>query len=140
MELPTQLFDKRARLPRRHSDEAAGLDLHCLEAFYLNPVTPTRVRTGIGIALPQDFAGEVRSHSSLTTRGVIALHSIIDADYRGEIYVVLYRLSNDQLARKTPNPLCQFQAGDRIAQFVVGPVAPITCVRVETLPSTKHGA
>jgi dUTP pyrophosphatase len=92
------------------------------------------VPTGLAIALPEGFEAQVRPRSGLALRhGVTCLNSpgTIDADYRGEVQVILANLS------ATPFSL---KRGERIAQLVVAPVVRAALLEVEVLPVTTRGS
>ena len=123
-------------LPRYQTDGAAGLDLLAdIDAEWtLLPMERKAVPTGLAIALPEGFEAQVRPRSGLALRhGVTCLNSpgTIDADYRGEVQVILANLS------ATPFSL---KRGERIAQLVVAPVVRAALVEVEVLPTTTRGS
>jgi len=92
------------------------------------------VPTGLAIALPEGFEAQVRPRSGLALRhGVTCLNSpgTIDADYRGEVQVILANLSSTPFSLKR---------GERIAQLVVAPVVRAALVEVEVLPTTTRGS
>jgi dUTP pyrophosphatase len=106
-------------LPRYQSDGAAGMDLHAAlaEAITLPPLGRARIPTGLALALPRSFEGQVRPRSGLADRhGVTILNApgTIDSDYRGELQVLLVNLSD------TPVRIAPLE---RIAQLVIAPVA-----------------
>jgi dUTP pyrophosphatase len=105
-------------VPRYMTPGAAGCDLvAALEApLTLGPLERALVPTGIAIALPEGFEGQVRPRSGLAVRsGVTVLNApgTIDSDYRGEIQVALVNLGAER---------CRIEPGDRIAQLVVARV------------------
>jgi dUTP pyrophosphatase len=125
-------------LPAYQSDGAAGLDL--LAAVPADaPVTigPGRwapVPTGISIALPPGTEAQVRPRSGLAARhGVTVLNApgTVDADYRGEILVILVNLGPESFT---------VERGMRIAQMVIAPVLHAQLFEAETLEETKRGA
>jgi dUTP pyrophosphatase len=122
-------------LPRHHSDQAAGLDL-CADIdgeWTLAPLARRAVPTGIAIALPDGFEGQVRPRSGLALRhGITCINSpgTIDADYRGEIQVLLVNLSGEPYT---------LRRGERIAQLVVAPVVRAELEEVDTLPTSGRG-
>jgi dUTP pyrophosphatase len=123
-------------LPRYQTDGAAGLDLlaDIDEEWTLLPMERRAVPTGLAIALPEGFEAQVRPRSGLALRhGVTCLNSpgTIDADYRGEVQVILANLSS------TPFTL---KRGERIAQMVVAPVVRAALVEVQVLPTTTRGS
>jgi dUTP diphosphatase len=125
-------------LPSYQSSEAAGLDLVAAvpEAapLALAPGARALVPCGIAIALPRGFEGQVRPRSGLAVRhGVTVLNTpgTIDADYRGEVMVLLVNLGTEPFA---------VTRGMRVAQLVVAPVARGAVVEVAELDATARGA
>jgi dUTP pyrophosphatase len=123
-------------LPRYMSAGAAGLDLLAdIEAeVVLAPGERRLVPTGLAVAIPPGFEGQVRPRSGLAVReGVTVLNApgTIDADYRGEIRVLLVNFGREP---------ARVRRGDRIAQLVVAPVATITWNEVDALGDTPRGA
>ena len=105
-------------LPAYATPGAAGMDLHAAlpEDFTLSPGERTRMPTGLKIALPHGYEAQVRPRSGLAAKqGVTCLNTpgTIDADYRGEIQVILINLGQEPVT---------FKRGDRIAQMVIAPV------------------
>ena len=123
-----------AQLPRRQSAAASGFDLHaCLDGGRLELGTsPRRVPTGIAIAAPAGFDVQIRPRSGLASRGVLAVLGTLDADYRGELFVTLYCL--------TEPGRYVVEDGERIAQLVVARLAPAELELVEELDATARGA
>ena len=122
-----------ARTPSRQSALATGYDLRaCIEGGGLEIGTsPVRVPTGIAIAAPPGTDVQVRPRSGLLARGVIGALGTIDADYRGEIFVTLYRLADAGAFR--------VRDGDRVAQLVVSRLADVSWQQVEALDETERG-
>ena len=122
-------------LPRYQSEQAAGLDL-CADIdaeWTLAPLARRAVPTGIAVALPEGHEGQVRPRSGLALRhGITCINSpgTIDADYRGEIQVLLVNLSNEPYT---------LRRGERIAQLVVAPVVRAEVEEVDALPTTVRG-
>ena len=79
-----------ARMPTRGSEHAAGWDLYALEDTSVPFRQSVKLRTGLHVAIPVGYEGQVRARSSLGSKGLILPHSIgtIDADYRGELFVL----------------------------------------------------
>jgi dUTP pyrophosphatase len=124
-------------LPAYQSVHAAGLDLLAAVAenapLVLAPGKHAMVPTGLAIALPQGFEAQVRPRSGLAAKhGVTVLNSpgTIDADYRGEIQVILINHGAEPFAIKR---------GERIAQMVIAPVVQAELVAVATLSDTDRG-
>jgi dUTP pyrophosphatase len=125
-------------LPSYQTADAAGLDLAAAvpgEApMTLAPGARALVPCGIAIALPPGFEGQVRPRSGLAVRhGVTVLNTpgTIDADYRGEVMVLLVNLGTEPFA---------VTRGMRIAQLVVAPVARAMVVETAALDATARGA
>ncbi|MEQ8323662.1 MAG: dUTP diphosphatase [Vicingaceae bacterium] len=126
----------RHELPQYESDLAAGLDLRaCVDdTMTLNPLERALVKTGLFIELPPGFEAQIRPRSGLSLKkGLSVLNSpgTIDADYRGEIGVILVNLSNDVVT---------IEDGERIAQMVVSRHEQITWVESHELEKTERGA
>jgi dUTP pyrophosphatase len=122
-------------LPVYETPQSAGMDLRAvLEApVELRPLERALIPTGLHIALPEGYEAQVRPRSGLAYRhGLTVLNSpgTVDADYRGEIKVLLVNLSD------TP---CAIQPGDRIAQLVVAQHAQVAWLPAEALPETQRG-
>jgi dUTP pyrophosphatase len=120
--------------PAYASAHAAGIDLLAAvaESLTLAPGTRAQVPTGIAIALPEGFEAQVRPRSGLAARhGVTVLNSpgTVDADYRGEIAVVLINLGEEAF---------RIERGMRIAQLVVAPVMRIRWSEAGQLSSTER--
>jgi dUTP pyrophosphatase len=125
-------------LPAYQSAHAAGLDLVAAVAenapLVLAPGKHAMVPTGLAIALPDGFEAQVRPRSGLAAKhGVTVLNSpgTIDADYRGEIQVILINHSAEPFT---------IRRGERIAQMVIAPVVQARLVAVATLSETDRGA
>lgn len=121
-------------LPSYETPHAAGLDLRAAETAVIAPGERAGVGTGIAIALPEGCEAQVRPRSGLALRhGVTLLNSpgTIDADYRGEIRVILVNLGQEAFA---------VRRGDRIAQLVVAPVARAVWEEMAELSPTDRGA
>lgn len=125
-----------AQIPRYMTALAAGLDLQALpkKSIELAPRERCLVPTGLAVAIPPGFEIQVRPRSGLAIKHGIALVNspgTIDADYRGEIGIILINHGQDVF---TINP------GDRIAQLVVAPVCQAALVEVDELSATDRGA
>ncbi|HWM46305.1 MAG TPA: dUTP diphosphatase [Xanthobacteraceae bacterium] len=125
-------------LPEYQSELAAGLDLVAAVAqdatVVLAPGQRASIPTGIAIALPPGTEGQVRPRSGLAARhGVTVLNTpgTIDADYRGEVGVVLINLGQEPFS---------VTRGMRIAQLVIAPVTQATLQMVTRLDETPRGA
>jgi dUTP pyrophosphatase len=123
-------------LPAYESDGAAGMDLRAAveEPLVLQPGERAATPTGIAIALPRGFEGQVRPRSGFALReGVTTLNTpgTIDCDYRGEVKVILINHGGKPVT---------IVRGDRIAQLVIAPVVQASWAEVASLDETSRGA
>lgn len=123
-------------LPRYESQHAAGLDLMaCIPAdITLPPGKRVRIPCGFAIAIPDGYEAQVRPRSGLAVmHGVTVLNSpgTIDADYRGELGVLLVNLGESAFT---------VTRGMRVAQMVIAPVVRAVLAEVEELSATARGA
>jgi dUTP pyrophosphatase len=123
-------------LPAYATALSAGLDLKAdlPEAITLKPLQRAMVPTGLYIALPPGYEAQVRPRSGLAAKhGITVLNSpgTIDADYRGEVRVILVNLSEEPF---------EIVPGERIAQMVVARHEQVEWEPVETLDATGRGA
>jgi dUTP pyrophosphatase len=123
-------------LPSPASAGSAGVDLLAAlaEPLVLAPGARAAVPTGVALALPAGWEGQVRPRSGLALRhGVTLFNSpgTIDSDYRGEVKVILADLGAEPVT---------INRGERIAQLVVAPVSRVAFERVASLPETLRGA
>ena len=121
-------------MPSYATPASAGVDLRAAEGCVLQPGERAAVGTGLRISLPVGYEAQVRPRSGLALQhGIMMPNSpgTIDADYRGEIMVILL---NGGDAPVTIEP------GDRIAQMVVAPVSQVVWTEVDTLDETERGA
>ena len=125
-----------ALLPRYMTDGAAGLDLAAAldSSMTIAPGDRALVPTGLALAIPPGFEGQVRPRSGLAVKhGVTCLNSpgTIDADYRGEVKVLLINHGREPFV---------VQNGERIAQLVIAPVTRAQLAEVTELPDSARGA
>jgi dUTP pyrophosphatase len=123
-------------LPRYMTPGAAGMDLLADVPDDVTLAAGDRclVPTGIALAIPPGFEGQVRPRSGLAVRqGLTLLNApgTVDADYRGEVQVLLVNLGREPI---------RIRRGDRIAQLVVAPVARVVWHEAAALPESERGA
>ena len=123
-------------LPHYETLASAGMDLraHTNEPITLQPLERGLIKTGLFIELPVGVEAQVRPRSGLALKkGITVLNApgTIDADYRGEIGVILINLSNEPFT---------INAGDRIAQLVIAKYERAEWKEVESLTETERGA
>lgn len=122
-------------LPSYATPDSAGLDLRAWlpSPLTLAPAERALIGTGLYLALPPGYEGQIRPRSGNALKfGLTVLNSpgTVDADYRGEVKVLIINLGQTEHT---------IQDGDRIAQLVVAPVTQITWAPTETLSKTQRG-
>ena len=120
-------------LPAYETPQSAGMDVRCTEYIIMNPGERVLVKTGLYVEIPAGFEIQVRPRSGLALKhGVTVLNSpgTIDADYRGEIGVILINHSST---------VVEFAKGERIAQLVMSRVERIEWQITDSLSGTKRG-
>ena len=134
--LPIRRLHPEARIPSYQSEGAAGLDLSaCLPGgpITLQPGEIRAIPTGLAMAIPQGYEGQVRPRSGLSTKhGMTCPNSpgTIDSDYRGELLVPMINLGREAFT---------VTHGLRIAQLVIAPVAHARLIEVQSLDDTARG-
>ena len=124
-------------LPTYETPNSAGMDLRAYlpeGPMILEPMQRRLVPTGLFMEIPEGYEGQVRPRSGLAIKsGITVLNSpgTIDADYRGQVCVILINLSDQPFA---------VNSGDRIAQLVIARCEQADIVQVETLTETERGA
>ena len=123
-------------LPSFATVNSAGVDLRAnsVSPITLGPLERTIIGTGLKMALPEGFEAQVRPRSGLAAKhglGVLNAPGTIDADYRGEIGVILVNLSNEPFT---------IQPGERIAQLVIAKYEQVRWNLQDTLDTTERGA
>ena len=123
-------------LPRYESEQAAGMDIRCNinEAITLQPLERRLIPTGLYIELPVGYEAQIRPRSGLALkRGLTVLNTpgTIDADYRGEIGVILINMSNEAQV---------IEPAERICQMVIAKHEQPQLIEVDVLGETERGA
>ena len=135
--MEVQIINKsKHATPNYETEGAAGMDLkaNIESAITLKPLQRAIVKTGLFIALPTGFEAQVRPRSGLAAKkGITVLNSpgTVDADYRGEIGVILVNLSNEDFI---------INDGERIAQLVIAKHERINWKEVSVLTETERGS
>ena len=137
MEIETvrvKLLRPGARAPYRATSTASGYDLYA--SLPDGPVRlgqrPAVIPAGIALDVPEGLDAQIRPRSGLTTKGVLCTFGTLDADYRGELMIVLYTTS--------PDVEYTVRDGDRIAQLVITRLASVEFVLAAELSATSRGA
>jgi dUTP pyrophosphatase len=137
MPLKVKIINKSAHpLPEYVTEHAAGMDLRASleKAITLKPLQRQLIPTGLYIELPPGYEAQIRPRSGLAFKnGLSVLNSpgTIDADYRGEIKVLLVNLSSEEF---------EVRDGERIAQMVVAAHETVQWVKTESLEDSSRGA
>ncbi|HMU80329.1 MAG TPA: dUTP diphosphatase [Microthrixaceae bacterium] len=134
LEVPVVRLDPELPLPRYARPGDAGVDLVAATDLELAPGGRGLVPTGVAVAIPRGYAGFIQPRSGLALRhGVTVLNTpgLIDADYRGELKVLLVNLD--------PAETFLVTRGERIAQLVVQPVEHVRFVETDELDDTDRG-
>ena len=133
MKLKIKKLIPEAIIPAYQSELAAGVDLHSIEDYILKPMERKLIKTGLAFEIEEGYEVQIRPRSGLAFKhGITVLNSpgTIDADYRGEIMVLLINLGNEEF---------EIKKGERIAQAVIAPVVQAKIMEVEELSDTKRG-
>ena len=128
-------FDKNIKLPTYKTSGSSGMDLmaYIKNKITINPGKTAMIPTGIAVAIPKNYEIQIRPRSGLAAKksiSVLNTPGTIDADYRGEIKIILINLSKKLFIVKS---------GDRIAQMVLCPIAKGKFKTVKKLPRTIRG-
>ena len=128
-------FDKNIKLPTYKTSGSSGMDLvaYIKNKITINPGKTAMIPTGIAVAIPKNYEIQIRPRSGLAAKkGISVLNTpgTVDADYRGEIKIILINLGKKLFVVKS---------GDRIAQMILCPVTKGKFKEVRKLPKTIRG-
>ncbi len=131
MKLLVKALSMKAKLPTYANEHDAGMDLYANETITIEPLHRAVIPTGIAVAIPEGYVGLVWDKSGIAIKyGLTTLAGVIDAGYRGEILVAVYNTSNQ---------IYVAEAGKKIAQLLIQPIAQPTIESVKTLPTSMRG-
>ena len=135
LEILVKKFDKNIKLPDYKTSGSSGMDLvaYIKNKITINPGKTAIIPTGIAVAIPKNYEIQIRPRSGLAAKkGITVLNTpgTIDADYRGEIKIILINLSKKSFVVKS---------GDRIAQMILCPIVKGKLKEVKNLPKTVRG-
>ena len=118
-------LSKDAKLPTQGSSQAAGWDLYALEETKVERRKSSMIKTGLAVAIPEGWEGQIRCRSSLGKKGMIMPNGIgtIDSDYRGELMVLATWIGEEEFFI--------VNKGERIAQLLFAPVPKVTIIETE---------
>jgi len=129
-------LSKKVSLPKYETSGSSGMDLAAnVDAkIEINPGETAIIPTGLELSIPSGFEAQIRPRSGLAAKKKITVLNTpgtIDADYRGEVKVILINLSKN---------IFSVEFGDRIAQMVICPIEQINLQEVDSLDNTKRGS
>ncbi len=131
MQLSIKKLHPEAKLPTRAHTSDAGLDLYSVEDMVLAPGQRHGVATGIALAIPSGYVGLVWDKSGVALNGgITCLGGVVDAQYRGEVKVIVLNTSDVPY---------EIKSGQKIAQLLIQEVALPEIVEVENLDDTTRG-
>ena len=135
-EILIKRLSREVPLPKYETDGSSGLDLaaYIEKNIEIKPGKSQIIPTGLAVAIPKDFEIQIRPRSGLAAKNQVSVLNApgtIDADYRGELKVILINLSNKSFI---------VEKGLRIAQMVLCPVVKANLKEVESLEDTKRGS
>ena len=131
LNLPIKIEDG-AKIPTRGHKHDAGLDLyaHLESEKVINPGDVYKVHTGVSMAIPHGYFGQINERSSIGSMGIAVRGGVVDSTYRGEVIVCLQNLSRDPIV---------INDGDKIAQMVIMQCVTTNIEIVKTLDNTQRG-
>lgn len=121
-------------LPAYETIGSAGMDLRSAENVVIGSMEQRKFGTGIHVQIPEGYEGTVRSRSGFSYNNQTIITTglgTIDSDYRGEIQIVMFNLSKQDVVIKK---------GDRVAQLIISPVEQVDIIEVENLEETSRGS
>ena len=135
-EILIKRISKEIPLPKYETSGSSGMDLaaNVKESIQIKPGETIIIPTGIAVSIPENFEIQIRPRSGLAAKkkiSVLNTPGTIDADYRGEIKVILINLSKDVFT---------IEKGARIAQMVICPIIKAKLIEVDELSETKRGS
>ena len=135
MEIKIKRLNKRAKIPTFGTEFSAGADLYCAEEHEISICSGQKcsIGTGISMEIPEGYVGLVFARSGLACKNGLRLCNsvgVIDADYRGEIKVVLH--NDSEYVR-------EIKPGERVAQMIVMPYPKVSFIEAEDLSDTVRG-
>ena len=135
MEIKIKRLNERAKIPTFGTEFSAGADLYCAEEHEMTVYGGQKcsIGTGISMEIPEGYVGLVFARSGLACKNGLRLCNsvgVIDADYRGEIKVVLH--NDSEYVR-------EIKPGERVAQMIVMPYPKVSFIEVEELSDTVRG-
>ena len=129
-QLQVKLLTPKATMPHRATATAAGLDMYSAQSVTIPSKQQVKISTAVAMAIPAHLSGQLQIRSSLALKHQLELKAgLIDSDYRGEIFIILYNNNTEDY---------KINEGDRIAQMVLHEVPEVELVHSEELDSTDR--
>lgn len=125
------VLDENAKMPSKAHKEDAGYDLYSPEAVIVPARESVSIDTGVHVQIPEGYVGMLKSKSGLNVKYGITSEGVIDCGYTGSIRVKLYNNSNNHYV---------FEAGDKITQLVIIPIADTELVISRDLEESERGS
>ncbi len=131
IELKIQRTDKEVELPKYAHEGDAAFDLRSIEDTTIPPSEKHIIQTGIKMAIPQGYFGNIRDRSGLAAKQAAhVLAGVVDSGYRGDVGVVMINLGKEPI---------EIKKGDRVAQMLIQKIETPTIVEAENLDDTTRG-
>lgn len=108
----------------------AGMDIRLIEDITLVPHVPTKVRSGLAMEIPEGYVGLIWDKSSIGAIGVKTLGGVVDAGYRGEVFIVMLNMTDESIS---------FPSGKKITQILIQKCEQLGVEYVEELSDTSRG-
>jgi dUTP pyrophosphatase len=127
-------LEPEARIPTYETADASGIDLYAIEDIVIAPKEHKLIHTGISIEIPKGYEGQIRPRSGLASKygiGILNSPGTIDADYRGELKVILFNFGHKPF---------RVHKNDRIAQLAFSKSVRVSLKETEGLTPTKRGS
>jgi dUTP pyrophosphatase len=130
-------FETDAVIPSRANRNDAGLDIYSYEDVVIPVGATVKIRTGIGLHVPEGYVGKIEDRGSLASKGLKTCAGVVDAGYSGELLIVMHNLSAISGLYSNKNndmeTVYEIKKGDKIAQFLLYIVNTAPAVEVKQL-------
>jgi len=132
MDIHIKLLSENAKIPTQGTPFSAGYDLYAAEETVIPRLGRKLIKTNVSMAIPMNHYGRIAPRSGLAYKnGIDILAGVIDADYRGDIGIILYNTDN--------NIDFPVKVGDKIAQIIIESCSSVNFVKSQDLPISKRG-
>ncbi len=130
MKIKIKKLHKDAKLPKSHHSGDVGLDLYSMEEYTIKPGERHYFYHGFALEFPEGYAAIIKDKSSISKAGLHTMGGVFDAGFRGEFNTLLVNLSNEPYT---------IEAGDKVAQLVIFPVALAELEETDKLSESSRG-